>query len=666
MKNFILTIQFVVMALAVLAQPQAFKYQSIVRDAGGEIISNQPVSMRVSILADAPDGTVVYTEDHNTVTNEFGLLNLEVGKGTVVLGTFSTIGWGDADHFLQLSMDITGGTNYVLAGVTQLLSVPYALYAENSGDGSVWQPNGNNIYYSSGNVGIGTHQPGSLLDIHGGTRFTVRLDNDGRSKVGNLYSSDDTLALVSYGNIEISIDENNTSTNKAFRVVKNGSNELFRVQEDGGVGIGTYTPSSILDVGGNNIELSDHVFLGRMYSGTDLLLGHNMKARTDGVRGAWVANDSPLGYAGIRMYSGNIQFHTKSGSVQANEIAQNEVMRLTNTGKLGIGTTSPSDELHIYHATENGLLTLQSGDEDVNMCFRDNTSGDNSTAPFIGGIGKKLYFGVNGAKRMYIDQNGLVGIGTDNPDSKLQVLGKIKATEMSIVSIGDAIFSLERFTNSHGGFKFYETGETQAQWIFPFFRGWQSDNLIIRDEKHLKDVMTFEYGTGMVGIGISDPQSSLDVKGNITVRDASENIILELGSGLDYAEGFNVSDIKSINPGTVLSIDPENPGKLVICNTAYDTKVAGIVAGANGLGSGVRLGIDNFDCDVALAGRVYCNVESTDGEINPGDLLTTSNIPGFAMKVKNCDKANGAILGKAMEGLDKGKKGQILVLVTLQ
>ena len=88
-------------------------------------------------------------------------------------------------------------------------------------------------------------------------------------------------------------------------------------------------------------------------------------------------------------------------------------------------------------------------------------------------------------------------------------------------------------------------------------------------------------------------------------------------------------------------------------------------AGANGLGSGVRLGTQEFDCDVALAGRVYCNTIATTENIEPGDLLTTSSIPGFAMKVTDFENAHGAILGKAMESLEKGKKGQILVLVTL-
>jgi hypothetical protein len=116
----------------------------------------------------------------------------------------------------------------------------------------------------------------------------------------------------------------------------------------------------------------------------------------------------------------------------------------------------------------------------------------------------------------------------------------------------------------------------------------------------------------------------------------------------------------------VLVIDPANPGNLRLSTTAYDTKVAGIVAGAKGLGSGVRLGTDQFEHDVALAGRVYCNVDATGTAVEPGDLLTTSAMPGYAMKAWDHVRAQGAILGKAMEGLKKGQKGQILVLVTLQ
>jgi len=76
-----------------------------------------------------------------------------------------------------------------------------------------------------------------------------------------------------------------------------------------------------------------------------------------------------------------------------------------------------------------------------------------------------------------------------------------------------------------------------------------------------------------------------------------------------------VSDAERITPGTVVVIDPASPGELAASTQAYDRKVAGIVAGANGLGSGVKLGSGKFDRDVALAGRVYCNVDATEAAV---------------------------------------------------
>ena len=177
----------------------------------------------------------------------------------------------------------------------------------------------------------------------------------------------------------------------------------------------------------------------------------------------------------------------------------------------------------------------------------------------------------------------------------------------------------------------------------------------------------YSYGIYAIGPPADKHGCAARFKGNVEIRSrATDNVVVELGEGLDYAEGFHVSDKTEITPGSVLVIDPENPGKLALSNKPYDNKVAGIVAGAKGLGSGVKLGSDQYDFDVALAGRVYCNVDASYGAIEPGDLLTTSPTPGYAMVVKNHKKAPGAILGKAMEKLPSGQKGQILVLVTLQ
>jgi hypothetical protein len=158
-----------------------------------------------------------------------------------------------------------------------------------------------------------------------------------------------------------------------------------------------------------------------------------------------------------------------------------------------------------------------------------------------------------------------------------------------------------------------------------------------------------------------------DFWGKVVVRSRpSGNVILELGEGLDYAEGFNVTNGAEAAPGSVLIIDPDHPGRLRVSESEYDRRVAGVVCGGNGNAPGVRLGVQGFDRDVALAGRVYCNVDTSYGEVKPGDLLTTSPTPGFAMVVRDYSRAQGAILGKAMENLAEGRKGQVLVLVALQ
>jgi len=148
--------------------------------------------------------------------------------------------------------------------------------------------------------------------------------------------------------------------------------------------------------------------------------------------------------------------------------------------------------------------------------------------------------------------------------------------------------------------------------------------------------------------------------------------ILQITGGSDLSEGFEIRGIKEKllpSPGMVVSIDPENPGDLMVCNKTYDRRVAGIISGAGGVKPGMLMGQKDSMADgtnpVALTGRVYCWVDTSGGSIEPGDLLTTSSTPGHAMKVCDYNRAQGAIIGKAMTSLDKGK-GLLLVLVSLQ
>ncbi len=224
-------------------------------------------------------------------------------------------------------------------------------------------------------------------------------------------------------------------------------------------------------------------------------------------------------------------------------------------------------------------------------------------------------------------------------------------------SAGSAVYATNNGSGSAGAFGIENTGST-------------SNALDVTTSSKTGaaiHAVTLGQGPALQAINTFGVGKAASFTGNVEVRRYSDGaVVLELGTGLDYAEGFEVTEKAQAGPGMVLVIDPLHPGKLVVSRQPYDRKVAGVVAGAKGLGSGVRLSAGGADSDVALAGRVYCNVDATYGAVRPGDLLTTSPTPGYAMGVKDYATAQGAILGKSMEGLPKGKKGQILILVTLQ
>ena len=132
MKNCIAILLGTLICTALYAQsPHAFKYQTILRDNSNALIINQPVGILVTILSGSTTGAVVYQETHAVGTNDYGLVNLSIGGGTPVSGfLFTDIDLGSNSHFLQIDIDVTGGSSYQFLGSTQLLSVPYALHAE--------------------------------------------------------------------------------------------------------------------------------------------------------------------------------------------------------------------------------------------------------------------------------------------------------------------------------------------------------------------------------------------------------------------------------------------------------------------------------------------------------------------------------------------------------
>ncbi len=143
MKNYfinnILNILLVMIALLIANNvytqaPQAFKYQAIARDGQGNILANKDIGIRIKILLGIGADTVVYSEVHNTRTNQFGLIHLEIGNGEDKQGSIETINWQAADFYLQVEMGDISSSIYQVLGKSQLLSVPYAMYADKAGN----------------------------------------------------------------------------------------------------------------------------------------------------------------------------------------------------------------------------------------------------------------------------------------------------------------------------------------------------------------------------------------------------------------------------------------------------------------------------------------------------------------------------------------------------
>lgn len=169
--------------------PNAFSYQGVARNNTGQSLANQAISIRASILNTSATGTAVYEETHTATTNAFGLFTLSIGSGTATTGTFAAIDWAVNTKFLKIEMDATGGSNYTLAGTTQLLSVPYAQFAKNSTPQTI-SVTGNNLTISGGNT--------VALPVGGGGKTFVTIS-------GNLTNAQAVAKLASEAGVNTQV-----------------------------------------------------------------------------------------------------------------------------------------------------------------------------------------------------------------------------------------------------------------------------------------------------------------------------------------------------------------------------------------------------------------------------------------------------------------------------
>ncbi|MCK9401212.1 MAG: hypothetical protein M0Q51_14635 [Bacteroidales bacterium] len=448
-KIALLPVIFLCVSLICSSQvPHAFKYQAVIRDTTGVVISNQLVSLRISLLRGDINGEVSYSEIHDVITNTLGLVNLEIGRGLVVAGEFAQISWGEDNYFIQLEIDMQGAMNYQLLGTSQLLAVPYALYAEKSGSGSdtiksQWKESGEGIYYDEGNVGINQADPQYSLDMSG----MLNVNGDGR-------------------------------VSNTFQVGLNN----FNVTSDGKVGIGTSLPFSNLQIEGTSVYTSNRRFLQIRNNATD---GHSavilwMNAGT-GNSSTFLAHHA----ASYSLYDGKYSetsqlwndgrglffrtrpeskfiFETYDGGQYSIPV---EIMRITGDGKIGIGTENPEVPLQIegrsYNEDGRNFLFLKNNSTDGFSCvYVKLKSGDGNSSTdlthhsdsysIFGGkyagtsalwnSGNGLILRTNPEGRisfettdrdgrsfselMRITGDGKIGLGTENPEAVVQVEGE--------------------------------------------------------------------------------------------------------------------------------------------------------------------------------------------------------------------------------------------------
>jgi len=571
-----------------------------------------------------------------------------------------------------------------------------------------------------GNVGIGTTAPSARLTLPGGpdgeVTFASGIGFKGVDALGVDFSRAGIWAVgkAGYNGELVFGTDGDGEENHAV-------SERMRISANGNVGIGTGAPSEKLDVQGN-LNLSGNLAIGGAATLAGTLQTGNIfgngqflvHSGGESLSGAGVIlNDQSVSTekGWLFLEHGNFAGPAPDSSIlfrYGNDGQFSNQMIIRSTGQVGIGTVEPVARLTLA-GEPDGETTFESG---IGFKGLDVPSEDFSRAGIwaVGtpGYNGDLVFGTDGdgqenhavTEKMRITSDGDVyigsgnlGVGTNAPTRPLSIKANVDGDLLSMRNAAD--------------------GE---RWIV----GIEANDLVFTDSSANEIVRFQEDGDvfiegGRFGIGTSAPQQDVhiysdapgvrlehtsgqsnffvhcDSQGAFGIRDLSSPDevsqlyigtsgitsvkALEIRGGSDIAEPFNVNRSRAreeaeIQPGTVVCIDPATPGELVVSSRAYDRTVAGIISGAGGVKTGMTLqqndSIASGEHPVALTGRVYCLVDAdAAGAIQPGDLLTTSDTPGHAMRVSDHGKAAGAILGKAMSSLERGRD-LVLVLVSLQ
>ena len=252
MKNIFITSIFLLSIFSSFSQsPEKISYQAIIRNSSNILVSNQSVGMKISILQGSTTGSSVYIETHTTFTNPNGLVSIEIGSGSVSSGSMSTINWENGPFFIKTETDPSGGISYSITGISQLLSVPFALHAKTvendnvfDGDTTYWKLDGTKIF-SRNSVGIGK-TPTDEFHVYHPNQNGVATFESGDPGVGIALMDASTTGNYS----KTTYLESN---NKNFYINTNGFNR-FLVDSSGNIGVGKQNLNFGFTVAGNTAD----------------------------------------------------------------------------------------------------------------------------------------------------------------------------------------------------------------------------------------------------------------------------------------------------------------------------------------------------------------------------------------------------------------------------
>ncbi|HEV2391596.1 MAG TPA: hypothetical protein VG146_04445, partial [Verrucomicrobiae bacterium] len=393
-------------------------------------------------------------------------------------------------------------------------------------------------------------------------------------------------------------------------------------------------------IGGGQLNFANSSSSGFLYGGSTVAGGAGNKATTDfatvggGIFNAASGVDStvPGGIANVAGGVGSFAAGQSAQTIHDGTFIWGDGTQVFNGENVDDGfNVLATGGVYFYNGT-NGLHIDGFGNNNGTLDYGLKFGGALSSGEGIasqrtaGGNQYGLDFYTSSANRMSIANNGYVGINTTSPSERLEVNGRFVLIDGANANNGNG--PIDAYIGGNGGGNDVQIGSMNSL------------------------ITSIGFWNYAAGAWMHIACSSITIHG-----------------GADLAEPFPMTAAaREILPGAVVVIDEENPGRLKLSERAYDLRVAGVVSGANGINPGIQMqqqGLLEGGKNVALTGRVYAQADTSNGPIKPGDLLTTSSLPGRAMKVTDYAQAQGAILGKAMTGLSEGK-GMVLVLVTLQ